>query len=48
MQRNGQKHDKKNRREKTTGKKVLFSQLFRPEAFDMDLPQFFEKRTKTP
>jgi hypothetical protein len=32
---------KKNRWEKTTGKKVLFSQLFlfRPKVFDMDFPQ---------
>jgi hypothetical protein len=54
MQRNGQKRDKKNRGEMTTGI-VLFSffpQLFRPEALDMDFPQKpkknVEKRTKTP
>jgi hypothetical protein len=29
----------KNRREKTTGKKFFFSQLFWPKAFDMDFPQ---------
>jgi hypothetical protein len=29
----------KNRWEKTEGKKFFFSQLFRPEAFDMDFPQ---------
>ena len=37
MQRNGQKRDKKNRWEKTKGKKK--SQLFRPKVFDMDFPQ---------
>jgi hypothetical protein len=39
MQRNGQKRDKKKRREKTTGKKGVFSQLFPPKVFDMDSPQ---------
>jgi hypothetical protein len=39
MQRNGQKRDKKNRWEKTKGKKFVFSQLFRPKVFDMDFPQ---------
>jgi hypothetical protein len=57
MLRNGQKRDKKNRWEKTTGKKFYFSQLFRPKVSDMDFPQKFlmvflnslvEKRTKTP
>jgi hypothetical protein len=39
MQRNGQKRDKKNRWEKTKGKKFFFSQLFRPKVFDMDFPK---------
>jgi hypothetical protein len=30
---------KKNRWEKTTGKKFFFPQLFRPKVFDMDFPQ---------
>jgi hypothetical protein len=59
MQRNGQKRDKKSRWGNTTGKKLFFSQLFRPKVFGMDFPQkvfcgVFElpllrsKRTKTP
>jgi hypothetical protein len=39
MQRNGQKCDKQNRWEKTTGKKFFFSQLFWPKGFDMDFLQ---------
>jgi hypothetical protein len=34
------KRDKKNRWEKTKGKKFFF-QLFRPEVFDIDFPQKF-------
>jgi hypothetical protein len=30
---------KKNRWEKTKGKKFFFSQLFRPKVFDIDFPQ---------
>jgi hypothetical protein len=39
MQRNGQKCDKKNRWEKTTGKKFFFLNFFRPRAFDMYFPK---------
>jgi hypothetical protein len=39
MQRNGQKRDKKNRREKTTGKKFFFLNFFRPKVFDMYFPK---------
>jgi hypothetical protein len=39
MQRNGQKRDKKKSMGKYDRKKVLFSQLFRPKAFDINFPQ---------
>jgi hypothetical protein len=51
---------KNNRRDNTTGKKMFFSQLFWPRAFETDFLQnvfcgvvdlllsLFEKRTKTP
>jgi hypothetical protein len=39
MQRNGQKRDKKNRWEKTTGKKFFFLNFFRPKVFDMCFPK---------
>jgi hypothetical protein len=36
---NGQKRDKKNRWEKTTGKKLFFLNFFRPNVFDMYFPK---------